>query len=146
MKISKVHILFILSGIILTVACILLSHTDCIKYTYFNAWALEKATTEYIRFFPNSFLRYGIIEIALLPCRKRILRGIAILVSLLNVIGPWLFIVTNNALSASIYDIKFYYTIDNPIPYLITVLATLLLIQAIVMFFLLCPKKKNSTA
>ena len=141
MKITKPHLVFIVSGILLAVSCMILSCMDCFHYTSFNGWTME-GKSSYIGFLSGIFILGGLAEIVLLFFRNRLLRVLAVLVGAGKTVIPWFLITMMNAIGTSMMDAKFEYTMCSNIPYIITALSALLIVQSIVMIFALPPIQK----
>lgn len=139
MKLSKRHILFLISGFILAVAYLLLSQTQCIQYTQSTSFGFNpRDDLPYVRYLSLSFqdaLILCVLEVLLLPARHKLLRILAILVAALKVLFPFASIWVLNLISSAISGGGGHYAFSGGVPYLITALAVLSLIQMILMVF-----------
>lgn len=125
MSFSKKEIISVIVGFVLTTLCILLSRIDCITHKTFNGWTMQP-TTDSLGFMPEIYLCLGITEIILLLCNSKKLHVLATIISLIKVILPWLTFYLLNLTGSLMSDYSSIYTINNPIPYFVTVFATLL--------------------
>lgn len=125
MKISKKEIFLFVTGLVLTMLCIFLSRIDCMEYCIYNGWTSE-TTSISMKFMPDIYLYFGIAEIFLLLCRRRIFHIMAVIVSFMKVVFPWIKIGLSNYIGSLMSDASTEYIICNPIPYVITIFATLL--------------------
>ena len=141
MKLPKRHVLFLISGFILAVAYPLLSQTECIQYTQSTGFGFNpKEDLPYVSYLSLSFQDALVLcglEILLLPARYKPLRILAIPVAVLKVLFPFASIWALNLISSAISGGGGHYAFFGGVPYLITALAVLSLIQMILMVFLL---------
>lgn len=139
MKLSKKHILFLISGIILAGAYLLLTQTQCIRYTQTaNFGFVPREDLPYTRYLSIPFadtLVLCVLEVLLLPARNKLLRILAIPVAAAKVVYPFVTIWMMNLIRSSISGNSGHYAFHGIVPYLITVLAVLSLIQMILMAF-----------
>lgn len=138
-KFTKIHQLYIVSGIILVISCIILSSFPSLEHTVCD-WnqhpPINNKSTIPFRF--EWFLQLGIVEIALLFTTKKFPRVMAIMVSILKTIFPWNYIAIYNFVQNSIIYVTGgsyrKYCVINSLPYWTTLLAGILVIQHIFMY------------
>lgn len=140
---SRAHIIFIISGIILSVTAIALSYIDSLASSSFNPWTME--SSYYTRgFYPKTFLFFGTFEILLLFWKHSFTRISAIIPSIMKTVLPWLTIIVFNSLYDTIYDIgATKITVTNSVPIIITVISSLSIVHSIAMAVVLIRERKR---
>lgn len=142
MTFPKKEIFSVITGFILTILCIFLSRIDCVTYRAFNGWTMQP-TTKHIGFMPGVYLYLGITEIFLLLCNSKKLRILAAIVSFTKVILPWIAFHLLNYAGTLMSDYSSQYTINNSIPYFVTVFATILFLLISISVFSSFRKQKK---
>ncbi len=135
------HRFFICSGFFLIVLACALSCFPSVSHTSFNGWTMQ-STSGRDNFFAFIFLLIGIGESLLLFAKKVFLRILAVLLTLAKLFIPWLGFWMLNEIGQIAMDSKFSFSLLNGIPYVVTALTALLLIQHLIMLFVI-PQKKH---
>lgn len=142
-KSTRKHTIFICLGFLLACLCMGLAFIPCIEYNALNGWTMER-TTSYTGFFPITFLLIGAGEMTLLFYKNVFLRILAIVFTLIKLFAPWTLLQKMNEVGAATFDYNYCYTVYNYVPYILTALTVLLLIQHIIMLFVITGKKTSS--
>lgn len=144
-NLEQKHKNFIYCGWFLILAAFALSFVPCLAREINNG---AKAA-EYRNFFPRLFLLAGIGEALLLFGRHFLLRCLGILVTLAKLVLPWLVYWMLNEIHrlvrpGMIVEMnRSAYFVANWVPYIVTALTFLLLVQQVVMLVVLGGKRNN---
>lgn len=137
MKLSKKHILFLISGVILAGAYLLLSQTQCICHTQTANFGFvpreELPYTSYLSIPFQETLILCALEVLLLPARNKLLRILAIPVAAVKVVYPFATLWALNFISSAVSGGAGQYSFSGIAPWLMAALGVLSLIQMILM-------------